>query len=196
MKKTLVSFFLICLLFNDAFAQDNTISPRPKAIGVSFFFNDYTTPQRIRSSSIENVFRDDQWASISDMAPGLGLSYFLGLRKWLDFAGSLSASYVNYPVANKSFNGDALLLEGDASLNIKMFSDDYWVSPYAIVGIGASKYRNYYGAFVPLGLGLKVNFFDEANLFFNTQYRVPVTDETSNYHFMYSFGISGSIGKK
>ena len=88
------------------------------------------------------------------------------------------------------------MLEGDASLNIKMLGEDYWVSPYAIVGIGASKYRNYYGAFVPLGLGLKVNFFDEANLFFNTQYRVPVTNETSNYHLMYSFGIAGVIGKK
>ena len=196
MKKILTSFFLICLLFNVALAQDEPVTKRPKSLGVSFFFNDYTTPHRIRSSAIENVLRDDNWASLNDMSPGLGLTYFSGLRKWLDFAGSLSASYVNYSVANKTFNGDALLLEGDASLNIKMLGEDYWVSPYAIVGIGASKYRNYYGAFVPLGLGLKVNFFDEANLFFNTQYRVPVTNETSNYHLMYSFGIAGVIGKK
>lgn len=196
MKKTVTSFFLICSLFNLALAQENTKTVRPKALGVSFFFNDYTTPQRIRSSAIENVLRDDSWASLSEMTPGLGITYFQGIRKWLDFASSLSASYVNYPVANKTFNGDALLLEADASINIKMFSDEYWVSPYAIVGIGGSKYRNYYGAFVPLGLGIKVNFFQEANLFLNTQYRVPVTNETSTYHFMYSFGIAGAIGKK
>src|SRR5690349_206295 len=102
MKKTLTSFFLICLLFNISLAQDNQTTKRPKALGVSFFFNDYTTPQRIRNSAIENVLREDNWASISDMAPGLGLTYISGLRKWLDFAGSLSASYVNYPVANKT----------------------------------------------------------------------------------------------
>ena len=196
MKKTLTSFFLFCLLFNVAFAQEIVNTKRPPALGVSFFFNDYTTPERIRSSSIENVFREDSWASIREMAPGLAISYFNGLKKHLDLAATLSASYVNYPVANKTFSGDALLLEADASINIKMFSEDYWVSPYAIAGIGGSKYRNYYGAFVPLGLGVKVNFFDEAHLFLSTQYRVPVTSETSNYHFMYSFGIAGVIGKK
>lgn len=196
MKKTLTSFFLICLLFNVAFAQEIESTKRAPALGVSFFFNDFTTPERIRSSSIENVFRDDTWASIREMAPGLAISYFNGLRKHLDIAATLSASYVNYSVANKTFSGDALLLEADASINIKMFSEEYWVSPYAIAGIGGSKYRNYYGAFVPLGLGVKVNFFDEAHLFLSTQYRVPVTQETSKYHFMYSFGIAGVIGKK
>src|SRR5687767_8306045 len=132
MKKTLTSFFLICLLFNVAFAQEIENTKRAPALGVSFFFNDFTTPERIRSSSIENVFRDDNWASIREMAPGLAISYFNGLRKHLDFAATLSASYVNYPVGNKTFSGDALLLEADASINIKMFSEEYWVSPYAI----------------------------------------------------------------
>jgi OmpA-OmpF porin, OOP family len=195
MKKTLTSFFLICLLFNVALSQDNPPAKHKKAFGVSFFFNDFTTPERIRSSSIENVFRDDQWASLRDMSPGLGLTYFSELRKHLDFAATIAASYVNYPVANKTFNGDALLLEADASVNIKLFSSDYWISPYVIAGIGGSKYRNYYGAFVPLGAGIKINFFDEANLFLNAQYRVPVTNETNTYHLMYNFGIAGVIGK-
>ena len=195
MRKMLALWLLILSLTYSAGAQQDG-PVRPPAIGVSFFFNDFTTPERIRSSSIENVFRDDTWASIREMAPGLAISYFNGLRKHLDIAATLSASYVNYSVANKTFSGDALLLEADASINIKMFSEEYWVSPYAIAGIGGSKYRNYYGAFVPLGLGVKVNFFDEAHLFLSTQYRVPVTQETSKYHFMYSFGIAGVIGKK
>lgn len=194
MMKVIASFFLFCLLSQNAFAQDNV--KRSKAIGVSFILNDFATPQRIRSSSVDRVFRDDKWAKFREMSPGLAITYFNGIKNHLDLAVTLGASYANYSVPNKIFTSDALLLEADASVNIKLFSDNYWVSPYLNVGIGASKYRNYYGAFVPLGVGLKVNFFDEANLFLATQYRVPVTPETSNYHLMYSFGVAGVIGGK
>jgi hypothetical protein len=60
--------------------------------------------------------------------------------------------------------------------------------------VGASKFKNYYAAFLPLGLGFKLNLFDEAAVFIGTQYRIPVS-EAASYHFMYSFGISGVIGK-
>jgi OmpA-OmpF porin, OOP family len=35
----------------------------------------------------------------------------------------------------------------------------------------------------------------EAYLLINAQYRVPIT-ETTNYHFWYSIGLAGNIGKK
>ena len=34
------------------------------------------------------------------------------------------------------------------------------------------------------------------SLFVNTTYRVPVTTEITNYHFMYSLGVSGKLGKR
>ena len=194
MTKVLATFFLICLLSNHGFAQ--TGAKRAKALGVSFILNDYATAERIRSSSIERVFRDDDWAKLAEMSPGLALTYFNGIKEHLDFAGTLGASYVNYPVQGNVFNSDGLLLEGDASINLKLFSEAYWVSPYVNVGIGVSKYRSYFGAFIPFGLGIKINFFDEAHLFFNTQYRVPVISETSKHHLMYSLGVAGVIGKK
>ncbi|MGZ3839511.1 MAG: hypothetical protein ACXVBR_07920 [Flavisolibacter sp.] len=177
-------------------AQDNTI--RPPAIGVSFFFNDFVTPQRIRSGSLSQVMRDHQWAKFREMSPGLALTYFDGVQKYIDFAGSLAISFPTIPLPEKPNNlpSDAALLEADASFNFKLFPEHYWVTPYAIGGIGGSKYKSYYGAFIPLGLGFKINFFDEAALFISSQYRVPVTTETNNYHFMTSLGISGVIGNK
>jgi lipoprotein-anchoring transpeptidase ErfK/SrfK len=77
-----------------------------------------------------------------------------------------------------------------------MTTEQYWVQPYIIAGVGAHKYRSYYGAFLPLGLGLKVNFFDEAYLFINSTYRVPVTTETANYHLQHSIGVAGALSKK
>jgi len=176
-------------------AQNNSI--RPPAIGVSFFFNDFTTPQRIRTGSLSEVFREKQWAKLKEMSPGIALTYFEGLKKYIDFAGSLSFSFPSMPLPEKNTSSsDAMLLEADASFNFKMFPEDYWFTPYIIAGVGGSKYKNYYGAFIPLGGGVKVNFFDEAAFFVNMQYRVPVTTETNNYHFMTNIGISGVIGSK
>jgi len=195
MKKEIAAFISLCFLSINISAQDKPI--RPKALGVSFIMNDFTTPQRIRTGSLAAVFRDKSWAKFKEMSPGLALTYFQGLTPHIDFAGTLAASYVTYPLRNgkPAESSDALLLEEDASANFKMFDESYWVTPYVSAGVGASQYKSYWAAFVPVGLGLKLNLFDEASVFLAAQYRIPVTYETGNYHFMYSFGISGVIGK-
>ena len=193
MKKLFTSLLVICLFTGNGFAQNKYV--RPKALGVSFVMNDFKTAQRIKTGSLETVLREKTWAKLDEMSPGLALSYFQGLSSHIDFAGTLISSYVAYPVPNKpAGTTDGLLLEADASLNLKLLSDRYWVSPYLSVGVGASKYKNYYGAIMPLGAGIKVNFFDEAAVFFNTQYRVGVTKETTASHFIYSIGVAGSLG--
>jgi OmpA-OmpF porin, OOP family len=195
MKKIFASLFIIILLAQDSYSQNNLI--REKAIGVSFILNDFITANRIRNGSVEQVIREDKWAKFSEMAPGLAVTYFNGIHKNVDFAGTIGFSFADYPFPKKpSSSEESLLIEADASVNLKMFSDAYWVTPYLSAGLGASKYRNYYGAFIPLGIGLKINFLDEAALFVNSSYRVPVTAETANYHLIYSFGISGIIGNR
>ena len=195
MKNLLASLFVICLVAQEGLSQTTPV--RPKAFGVSFIMNDFATAQRIRSNSLETVLREKTWAELNEMDPGLALTYFQGLTSHVDFAGTLGISYVNYPVPNKPASPtDALLLEADASINLKLLSENYWVSPYLSVGVGGSKYKNYYGAILPLGMGLKVNLFDEAAFFINTQYRVGITKETTASHFVYSIGIAGVIGGK
>lgn len=195
MKNVIAALILFCLVSHNSFAQDKPI--RPRALGISFIMNDFTTAQRIRNGSLSQVFRDKTWSKFKEMSPGLALTYFKGLKPYVDFAGTLAASFVNYPLRNNKVQGssDGLLLEGDVSANFKMLDESYWVTPYVSAGVGASKYKGYYAAFVPLGLGIKVNLFDEASVFLASQYRIPVSYETGNYHFMYSFGISGVIGK-
>jgi hypothetical protein len=195
MKNVLASLFLLCLLSQNAFSQDGSI--RGQAVGVSFILNDFTTPQAIRNGSLEKTFREKTWSKFGDMSPGLALTYFKGLKKHVDFAGTLGASIVSYPLRNgrSTPTNGLLLLEADASVNLNMLTDAYWVTPYLSAGVGASAYKGYYGAIIPLGLGFKINLFDEVNLFISSQYRVPVTYETANYHFTYSFGVAPIIGK-
>src|SRR6185436_3963152 len=79
---------------------------------------------------------------------------------------------------------------------LKMVSDHYWIQPHIIAGFGAQKFGPYFGAYIPLGFGLNINFFDEGRLFINSTYRTPITTGTANYHFLHSFGVAGRVGKK
>lgn len=196
MKKILTILFALYLIVPGTFAQDDEI--RPAAIGVSFILNDFTTADRIRSGSLSRVLSNKQWAKVREMASGLAITYFKGLRKHVDFAATLAGSFVNYPLLNRAASsGDKFLLEADASVNLKMVSEKYWVQPYLIAGLGAQMYDGiYFGAFIPTGVGLKLNLFDDAHLFVTSQYRIPVTKETVNYHFLHQFGIAGRIGAR
>ena len=193
MKKILAS--LLCLAF---FAQDNfaqTDIVRSKGIGVSFIMNDFITPQRIRSTSLASVLRDKQFAKLKEMSPGLAISYFKGFTPHIDFAATIGGSFVNMQLSGKTSERDHLLLEVDASANFKMFSEETRVNPFLIAGIGASHYKNIYGAFIPLGGGLKAAVLKDTEIFIQFQYRVPVTPDANNYHMQASIGVSGLLSK-
>ncbi|MGB3007501.1 MAG: thrombospondin type 3 repeat-containing protein, partial [Chitinophagaceae bacterium] len=194
MKKIISVLFALYLLVPASFGQNEEI--RPKALGVSFFLNDFVTPQRIRTTSLSQVLADKKFAKMREMNAGLAVTYFKGIGKHVDIAASLGGSFMRYPMPGRTFLNNNLLLETNASLNLKMTTEAYWLQPYLSLGVGAHKYRSYYGAFLPLGVGMKVNLFDEAHLFITSTYRVPVTTETANYHFQHSLGIAGSLGKK
>ena len=194
MKKLLSVLITLSLFMPAIHGQDDEI--RPKAIGVSFYLNDFVSAERIRNTSLSQVFADKSMAKLREMSPGLAITYFKGVRKHVDIAATLGGSFLRYPMPGKSFASNNLLLEANAAVNLKMTTEKYWVQPYITLGVGAHKYRSYYGAFLPLGLGLKVNVLDEAHLFVTSTYRVPVTTETANYHFQHSIGIAGRLGKK
>ncbi|MDZ4807523.1 MAG: hypothetical protein SGI96_04565 [Bacteroidota bacterium] len=194
MKKILSAIFALYLLVPAAHAQKGEYKMQP-AIGISFFLNDFATPDRIRTTSLSQVLADKKFAKLKQMAPGLSISYFKGLADHVDFVGSLGGSFVSYPMPGRSFS-DNFLMEASAQVNLKMTTEQYWIQPYIIAGVAGHKYRSYYGATLPLGLGMKINFFDEAHLIISSTYRVPVTTETANYSFQHSIGIAGSILKK
>jgi hypothetical protein len=194
MKKNVGFLLAILPLLAPAYSQDDHIQ-RP-ALGIYFFFNDFKTAANIRSSSLGEVLRNSQFGKLEDMSPGLALNYISGLNRHFDFSSTLTGSFLDYFDQNGVLQGqDNLLLEGDVSVKGKLFPNRYWVSPFLQIGTGISKYRGYWGAFIPAGTGFQVNLFDEAYFIFNAQYRVAVTETVSD-HFFYSIGIAGIIGKR
>jgi hypothetical protein len=190
-------FFLLLSCFivfqNEGNCQTQNYK-RPPALGISFSLVDFATPERIRSSSLVSVINNKRAAKVNEMSPGIGITYFKGLLNHIDFAATLMGAFTTLsPNGNTS---DQFLLEGDASVNLKMFSDQFFFTPYLSAGVGFNSFNKKKGAFVPLGGGLKFNIFNEAAIYITTQYRVPVTNETGGYHLVHGIGFAGIIGKK
>jgi OOP family OmpA-OmpF porin len=193
MKKILLSFLALGV-FITSFGQ-NDYKKRP-ALGIHFVLNDFRTATDLRTNGLASVLRTKEWHKTQYMSAGIGVSYMQGLSNHVDFAGVVSGSYLNYPVPTKpaTYN-KSLLLEGVATINLKLLTDKYWFNPFLTAGVGASKYRGYFGAFIPVGVGLQIGMWDETFLIFNSQYRMPVTENVA-YHFYHSVGIAGSLKKK
>lgn len=193
MKKITLSLLagLACTM---AVAQkDYTKAP---SFGIHFALNDFQTAADIRSMGLSNVLKANQWSKTSRMRGGLGFTYLQGMGNHLDFSAMLTGSYVAYPVPNKNLDGNQeLLLEAAAAANLKLLSDKYYVNPFITVGVGASKFKGYYAAMMPIGVGLQIRTFENTFLMVNSQYRIPVTDNAA-YHFFHSFGIVRSFPKK
>ena len=189
--------FILAFIFlhTSLFSQKKNYIQDP-TLGVSFVFFDFKTAQNIQATSLRTTFREKQFGKLKEMTPGLALTYIEGLSNHFDVAVSFAGGFLNYPIENKpSFSKDYFLVEGDASLRAKMLSNRYWVTPYLQLGVGVSKYKGYYGGYIPAGMGVQMNIFDEAFFIVNAQYRIPVTP-TASYHFFYSVGLAGKVGKK
>jgi outer membrane protein OmpA-like peptidoglycan-associated protein len=166
------------------------------AIGIHFIENDFRGADYIRNNSLSAAFRNKQFANSKNLESGLAIDYLQGISSHFDFSVTLAGSYIDYTLHNGTTLGKgSLLIETNASLIVKLFTDKRWISPYFAAGIGASKYNNYYGFFIPFGIGLQVNFSNEVYLMLNGQYRVAVTNKVNN-HFYYSIGLAGNILKK
>ena len=193
MKKFLCSLLAIGTLA--ANAQDNDYKKSP-TLTVNFSAFDFKTASAIRSSSLSSVLNNKKWNKLKTMDIGFGLSYLKGITNNIDFVGSLNGAFTKYPFRDKAApTNSALLLEGDAAVNIKLLTDNYVVVPYLTAGIGVSRYPTVWGAYTPLGAGIQVKIAKENFVFINAQYRIPVT-ENENYHFFYSVGVGGPLFDK
>jgi hypothetical protein len=195
MKKN-VGFLLLAVLlaYAPVFCQDDH-TQRP-ALGIYFFFDDFTTAADIRATSLRSVLRNNQFGKLKDMTPGLAINYMTGLSQHFDITSTLTGTFLDYFRKDGTLLGeDNLLLEGDVSVKGKLFSNRYWVTPFVQSGAGISKYKRYWGAFIPVGTGFQVNLFEEAYFLFNAQYRIGITNTVSD-HFFYSIGIAGILSKK
>jgi len=197
MKKIKSLVAAIAVLPGIALCQHEKKYIQAPTLGVHFLLNDYKTAAHIRATSLAATLQDGEFGKLKEMAPGLAVNYIDGLSPWFDFTAMLAGSFLDETTTTPSQpGGDGLFLEADVSIRGKLFSNKYWVSPFFTAGVGVSKAQVYWGAFMPVGVGIQLNLFDEAFLQINSQYRIPVTERTSSFHFFHSIGLAGIIGRK
>jgi OmpA-OmpF porin, OOP family len=196
--KQWIGLFLAMAFFYPAIGQDKYLYKKNHTLGVHYTLHDFNTGVALKNSSLSDVLLKGDWKDVKQMSPGVALSYTKGLTDHLDVMTRLGFTSVEYPRPGTTpgINSNAKgLFEGDVNLNVKLLSDKYWVSPFLSVGAGASAWNGYWGAYVPLGLGLQVSVYQQVFVFVQSQYRLPLTGNTNN-HIFHSVGIAANVGKK
>ncbi len=191
--------FLLLLTVNCLFAvngQNKNLKKLP-SLGFQFSFIDFKTASDIRNNGLNNVLIEKKWYKTDRMKPTITINYLQGINNNLDFMGRLTSSFAEYPLRNSTISGsgDKFYIEADANVNVKLLPDNYWVVPYLQAGAGIAKERSQWLAYIPLGVGLQVNLYDEVFIHLNSDYRLPVTSQ-ANYSFLHSVGISAPLTKK
>jgi outer membrane protein OmpA-like peptidoglycan-associated protein len=191
---------IICILFLSMLAlrlnAQSVDEVKPSTLAFHVFYNDFQTAQQIRNTSLGSVLSNNRWTNIANMQMGLGGNYLKGLNRHVDFIATLDGSYTDYLYKSGLTNGSSqFLLDANAAVNLKLLTDRHTLVPYLSAGLGASVYKGNFGAYIPVGIGLQVNLFEEAFIFTGMQYRKAL-GSTVNDHFQYAIGIGTSIGRK
>jgi hypothetical protein len=176
-------FFLISFLFIiSAFAQDN--SKKRSALGFSFTLHDYKTAAALRSQGLVNLVNNKQLFKLRDMEAGVGINYLRGLSTHLDFISGFDVSSIQ-----SSINSEIT-----AGLNLKLLPDNYIANPFINAGLGANAYSGYFGAFMPVGMGIQFNAADEVFFLITGRYHMPVT-QNANSAFFYGITVAVNVGE-
>jgi len=188
MKSCLLLFFLY--LSTAGKSQQQLV--KPSFLGVHFFLTDFNTPVRIKNKGAGQLFNPD----IKEMKPGLAFSYLKGISTHFDVSITASGCFIDYPIKNEPvFGSNSLLLQLTAMTSLKLNTDRKFFTPYITAGAGVSKYKEYYGMFMPAGLGLQFNFNHDVYVLIQSHCSFAVTDNVSDNLF-HSIGIAGNIKKR
>ncbi|MFV0604903.1 MAG: OmpA family protein [Niabella sp.] len=188
----------VLLSFVAANAQSE-LNKRKSALSFNISLSDYQLPATIEASSISDAFKGKEWYSPGNKSVGFGLTYWKELAKIIDFSGTLTGSFSNFPpnyVKDDAIGEARFSPQADVLLHLKMFSDRVAVNPFLSAGAGAGYFPKQLVAYAPLGLGFRFNFSKNTFGVLQLQYRKKLTDGISNDYTFYSFSIAHALFKK
>ena len=106
MKPILASLFAAILFCNTIAAQQKKTGKAP-LLSYNITFSDYRLPRQIKDSSFSTALENGDWYKPSKKSFGLGISLWKELTTHVDFSGSLTETFSNFP---------ALFVKGDSIL--------------------------------------------------------------------------------
>ncbi len=124
--------------------------------------------------------------------PGFSVFYWNGINTKLDYSvryNGLFSHYTKNPDGN-----DEYISELEASVHGRLRTDDHFFQPFATLGLGAGKYSQSIVPYVPVGLGLQVNLFNEGYIFLQANYRLSTNTQKLDNNMFYSLGYTIPLG--
>jgi OmpA-OmpF porin, OOP family len=193
MKQKIALVLTLVVLATGAFAQskDNFASDKKgRLFGIHFNAIDFKTPETFKNTSTEREF-----SGLKDMDFGFSVSYWQGLTSKIDLALKFNAMLHDYAADRIESTTDTEAgLELEPTLNIRPIKDNNLLSPFLTVGIGGGYYTGEFGAYVPAGVGIQVNFNSVTYLMLQANYRFSLTKDDLKDHILYSLGIAQNFG--
>ncbi|MFY7838981.1 MAG: OmpA family protein [Lacibacter sp.] len=189
----LTAAFLIC-----AFAANAQKAPakKPGLLSYNISLSDYEFPGQVKDSSFSNALNKNNWYKAGRMSFGFGVSYWHGLTGKIDFSGSLTGTFSNFPanfVKDDSIGQAGFTSQADALLHLRAFKEAARVNPFLTAGIGIGYFPKQVAVYAPLGVGLQFRFKQGAYLFTQAQWRMKLTDGITSDYLHYSFGFAQNL---
>jgi len=193
--KYLLTIFIAIFSFVQINAQTIALKKTP-TIGLHYFYNDFITPQQIKTNGLGNVLQHGLWNSPNKMQGGFGIDYLNGIHKNIDLIATVNGNWVDYiQPSGVAYGSSNFMLDLNAGAHIKMFNDKHVFNPFLIAKAGYLSYKNINGLNAQPGFGFQINLFNEAYLLTTAKYRVPLSNTLSTQVY-YSLGISTAIFNK
>jgi OmpA-OmpF porin, OOP family len=194
-KLTLLFSFLVVATLASAQMMDSKFSSAKKGTLVGIHFNalDIKTPLTLKSAAGTRSF-----SRIQDMDLGFSLSYWKGLTKTIDFsarAGVLFHDYAGEDRGELNQTDKEVGIELEPTLNFRPYGDNSLIAPFLTAGVGGGMYSGKFGAYLPAGAGVQLNFRSTSYVIVQAQYRFALTKAVIKDNIFYSLGVAQSIGK-
>jgi outer membrane protein OmpA-like peptidoglycan-associated protein len=192
--KNILFVLLFTACFSNVIAQ-NKSAKKPPTIGLHFFYNDFASAQSIKTNGFATVVKNKLWNKPNNMQGGFGIDYMQGIAKKIDAVGTINGSWVDYLLPSALLYGsNNFLLDVNAGVHIKMFTERRAINPFLITKVGYSSYKNLHGFTLHPGAGIQANFFNEALVLVTAEYRKELGNTISNQLY-YSIGIAANFKK-
>jgi OmpA-OmpF porin, OOP family len=193
-KLTLLCSFLVVATLASAQMMDSKFSSAKKGTLVGIHFNalDLATPVTLKNAAGTRTF-----SRIQDMDYGLALSYWKGLTKTIDLSAKAGLLFHDYSTIDRgSVNAgkEAIGIELEPALNFRPYGDNALLSPFLTAGVGVGRYTGKFGAYLPAGVGVQVNFNSISYILVQAQYRFSLSKAVVKDNMFYSLGLAQNIG--
>jgi OmpA-OmpF porin, OOP family len=184
MKLTQILTAVAILACSSVYAQEQSVK-KGKMLSYNISFADYKFPKKINDSTLSKAFKENDWLNPGSKSLGMGVSYWKGLTSKIDFSGTFTGTFSNFPalfIKGDSIGEARFTPQLDALVHFRMFKETAVVNPFLTAGIVA--------VYAPLGTGLQFRFNQGVYLFLQMQWRKKLTAGITQDYLLYSIGIA------